>query len=155
GRGQRRRRDGEGAGGEGEGVVGRSQAAGADGDGVSPGRAAGLSGGGQVPGARHPASGQILAVDEPVVAGRQRGVGGAARAGGVGRHGQRCPVHGERNAGGGAGVVGGVGGGEGHRERVGAGAQDGAGGRTVREGAGHVGRGVELGVAQGGAVDDG
>src|SRR5262249_55671839 len=46
-------------------------------------------------------------------------------------------------------------GGEGHRQGVAAGAQDGAGSRGVGEGAEHVGRSVQLGAAQGRAVDDG
>ena len=61
----------------------------------------------------------------------------------------------DRRRRGGSGVVGRVGGREGDRQAlVVAGVQDRARGRRVGEGPGHVGRGVELGGAQGRAVDD-
>src|SRR5262249_4006567 len=56
---------------------------------------------------------------------------------------------------GGAGVIGGIAGREGHRQRLlRRDRQDGAGGRRISEGARGVGGGVELGRGQGRAVDD-
>src|SRR5262249_26204942 len=95
-------------------------------------------------------------VDETTEAGRQRRVVRPVSARDVvRRHRQRRFGHGEGGRPGHAVVVGGVGGGEGDRQAVAAGGQHGAEVPGGGGGAGHVGGGVELRVAQRGAVGDG
>src|SRR5262249_37193710 len=112
------------------------------------------------PGAQGGARGRVVAEGAGQVSrgvelvGAQRGaVDDAGRVGPGDRRGG--PVHGERNVPRHALVVGAVGRGEGDRQRMGAGAQDSAGGRVVGEGAGDVGGGVQLGAVQRRAVGDG
>src|SRR5262249_18466953 len=71
------------------------------------------------------------------------------------RGGQRGRVDGEGDRRAGRAVVSAVGGGEGDRQLLGPGAQDGAGGGRGGEGAGDVGGGVEVTGTQGRAIGDG